>query len=248
MLLNPVANHVVLTVSKAYSTYAKSNIQMADVILYLVNRDSLDSILNYTVSNLIGSINQKELTNIRPKIFPDFHRDFDVDIEGEILDIFDKHESLLQGNEIISNINYEFRNDLILLLAKWSSVAQWTCWDARLFLYVEPFLNKKVINIEDFLKPKIWENFHNQISILDQRFFTESIVMDWMDRREKLGETMEPSEDPKILPTMNSHNELSKLLFNFIIKISYPELDLMIGRDFLDSELWYLGKNNIGSY
>ena len=116
---------------------------MADVILYLVNRDSLDSILNYTVSNLIESINEKELTLIRPKIFPDFHRDFDVDIEGEILDIFDKNESLLEGNEIISNINYEFRNDLILLLAKWSSVAQWTCWDARLFLYVEPFLEKK---------------------------------------------------------------------------------------------------------
>ena len=83
---------------------------------------------------------------------------------------------------------------------------------------------------------------------MDQRFFSESIVMDWMDRREKLGETMEPSEDPKILPTMNSHNELSKLLFNFIIKTSYPDLDLMIGRDYLDSELWHLGKNNIGSY
>jgi hypothetical protein len=221
---------------------------MADVILYLVNRDSLDSILNYTVSNLIESINKKELTIIRPKKFPDFHRDFNVDIEGEILDIFDKNESLLEGKEIISNINYEFRNDLILLLAKWSSVAQWTCWDARLFLYVEPFLEKKVTNVEDFLKPKIWKNFYNQISILDQRFFSESIVMDWMERREKLGETMEPSEDPKILPTMNSHNELSKLLFNFIIKTSYSELDLMIGRDYLDSELWYLDKKNIGSY
>jgi len=221
---------------------------MADVILYLVNRDSLKSILNYTVSNLINSINEKELNFIRPKIFPDFHRDFDVDIEGEILDIFDKNESLLEGEEIISNINYEFRNDLILLLAKWSSVAQWTCWDARLFLYVEPFLEKNVINVEDFLKPKIWKNFYNKISTLDQRFFSESIVMDWMHRREKLGETMEPSEDPKILPTMNSHNELSKLLFNFIIKTSYPELDLMIGRDYLDSELWHLGKNNIGSY
>ena len=149
-------------------------------------------------------INKKELTIIRPNFFPDFHRDFDVDIEGEILDIFDKNASLLEGKEIISDINYEFKNDLILLLAKWSSVAQWTCWDARLFLYVEPFLEEKVINVGNFLEPKIWKNFYNQIYILDQRSFTESIVMDWMGRREKLGETMEPSEDPKILPTMNS--------------------------------------------
>ena len=221
---------------------------MADVILYLVNRDSLHSILNYTVSNLIDLINKKELTIIRPNFIPDFHRDFDVDIEGEILDIFDKNASLLEGEEIISDINYEFKNDLILLLAKWASVAQWTCWDARLFLYVEPFLEEKVINVDNFLEPKIWKNFYNRISIFDQRSFTESIVMDWMGRREKLGETMEPSEDPKILPTMNSHNELSKLLFNFIIKTSLPELDLMIGRDYLDSELWYLGKNKIGNF
>ena len=121
-------------------------------------------------------------------------------------------------------------------------------WPQKVLFRSEPFLEEKVINVDNFLEPKIWKSFYNQISIFDQRSFTESIVMDWMDRREKLGETMEPSEDPKILPTMNSHNELSKLLFNFIIKTSLPELDLMIGRDYLDSELWYLGKNKIGNF
>ena len=86
------------------------------------------------------------------------------------------------------------------------------------------------------------------MSIFDQRSFTESVVLDWMNRREKLGESMEPSEDPKILPTMNSHNELSKLLFNFIKKSSHPELELMIGRDYLDSESWYLGRNKISNF
>jgi hypothetical protein len=171
-----------------------------------------------------------------------------VDIEGDILDIFDKNENLLVTNDKISDITIELKNDLILLLAKWSSVAKWSCWDARLFLYIEPFLDKKVMNIDDFLEPDIWKNFHNNISKLDQRSFTESIVIDWMTRREELGETMEPSEDPKIIPTMNSHNELSKSLFSFITKNSHTELDLMIGRDYLKSELWYLGEVKIESF
>ena len=113
---------------------------------------------------------------------------------------------------------------------------------------MEPFLEKDIISVDEFLEPKIWHIFQHQLSKLDQRFFTESIVLDWMSRREKLGETMEPSEDPKILPTMNSHNESSQLLFNFIKKTSQPELDLMIGRDYLNSELWHLGKEKISSY
>ena len=236
------------TLSKAYSTYAKRNIQMADVILYLVNRKSFSLILNYTVSHLIDLLNKKELSIIRPQIDSEFHRDFDVDIEGDILEIFDKSEDSIDTTKKISDINSEFKNDLILLLAKWSSVAQWSCWDARLFLYVEPFLEKDIISVDEFLEPKIWHIFQHQLSKLDQRFFTESIVLDWMSRREKLGETMEPSEDPKILPTMNSHNESSQLLFNFIKKTSQPELDLMIGRDYLNSELWHLGKDKISSY
>lgn len=246
--MNPVANYITSTVSKAYSTYAKRYIQMADVILYLVNRKSFSSMLNFTVSEIINQIENKQFSTKRPEMIYDFYRDFDVDIEGEILDLFDKNESNLEINNKISNLNSDSKNDLILLLAKWSSVAQWSCWDARLFLYLEPYLEKNVKNVDEFLEPELWHNFHHQMSIFDQRSFTESVVLDWMNRREKLGESMEPSEDPKILPTMNSHNELSKLLFNFIKKSSHPELELMIGRDYLDSESWYLGRNKISNF
>ena len=56
-----------------------------------------------------------------------------------------------------------------------------------------------------------------------------------------MGETMEPSEDPMILPTMNSHRTLSESLFLFIQEYRNQGLQLLIGREFLDSEKWNLG-------
>ena len=137
---------------------------MADVILYLVDRESFNYISNHTVSDLINLLNNKELSVIRPESFLDFHRDFDVDIEGDILDIFDKNENLLVTNDKISDITIELKNDLILLLAKWSSVAKWSCWDARLFLYIEPFLDKKVMNIDEMIYTALVKRYESQIA------------------------------------------------------------------------------------
>jgi len=177
-----------------------------------------------------------------------FHRDFDVDIEGEILEIFDRVENSNNYQGTLIDYPSELKYDLLLLFAKWCSIAQWRCWDARLFLYVEPYLRDKVHSTEDFLKPPIWIQFQDTISKLDQVSFTESVVLDWMNRRQKLGETMEPSEDPKILPTMGSHSDLSGSLFNFITHSSQQDIELLIGREYLDSECWYLGNDNLGKY
>ena len=65
--------------------------------------------------------------------------------------------------------------------------------------------------------------------------------MDWMSRREEMGETMEPSEDPMILPTMESHRTLSESLFNIMESHRRSEMELMVGREFLDAGRWMLG-------
>ncbi len=60
-----------------------------------------------------------------------------------------------------------------------------------------------------------------------------------------MGETMEPSEDPMILPTMNSHRSLSESLFLFIQEYRKQDLHLLVGKEYLDSGEWNLGGSPI---
>jgi len=41
---------------------------------------------------------------------------------------------------------------------------------------------------------------------------------------------------------------LSGSLFNFITHSSQQDIELLIGREYLDSECWYLGNDNLGKY
>ena len=82
---------------------------------------------------------QASLRGSRPEADPRFHRDFDVDLEGEVLELIDDSEGLGEGNSLAEEES-DSAMELSLLLARWCSTAQWTCWDARLFLYLEPFI------------------------------------------------------------------------------------------------------------
>ena len=135
--------------------------------------------------------------------------------------------------------------ELRLLLSKWCSSAQWRCWDARLFLYVEPMLDGPVEDSDDFLVPGVWDQFSEALSRTDRASYSESVVLDWMSRREEMGETMEPSEDPMILTTMESHRTLSESLFNIMESHRRSEMELMAGREFLEAGRWMLGKTEI---
>ena len=61
-----------------------------------------------------------------------------------------------------------------------------------------------------------------------------------MQRREQLGDTLNPDEDPRILPTMESHKSLTESLFDFMELYQEAGLNLLIGQDYLDPEEWIL--------
>ena len=84
----------------------------------------------------------------------------------------------------------------------------------------------------------------SSLSKTDKKSYSESVVLDWMSRREELGETMEPSEDPRILPTMSSHSNSSELLHIFLDSFDSKNISLLIGREYLEYESWSLN----GSY
>lgn len=213
---------------------------MVDVILHLVDRGLLDEIMSMTVGEISSGMEESSLRNSRPGADPRFHRDFDVDLEGEVLELIDASSDLGRA-EKLSHATSDASMELRLLLAKWCSSAQWRCWDARLFLYVEPILDGPVSDSDDFLLPGVWDHFSEALSRSDRSSYSESVVLDWMSRREDMGETMEPSEDPMILPTMESHRTLSESLFNIMESHRRSEMELMAGREFLDAGRWMLG-------
>ena len=217
---------------------------MVDVMLHLVDRGLLDEIMSMTVGDISSGMEGSSLRNFRPEADPRFHRDFDVDLEGEVLELIDASADLGR-NEKLPHVASDASMELGLLLAKWCSSAQWRCWEARLFLYVEPILDGPVSDSDDFLLPGVWEQFSEALSRTDRSSYSESVVLDWMSRREEMGETMEPSEDPMILPTMESHRTLSESLFRIMESLRRSEMELMTGREFLEAGRWMLGSSTL---
>ena len=213
---------------------------MADVILHLADRTSFNQFLEMPVREISSGMESGSLRESRPEPDQRFHRDFDVDLEGEILELFDGSEPL-RSDATLVEIASDSAMELGVLLAKWCSSAQWRCWDARLFLYVEPMLGREVSSSEEFLSPETWDQFADALSRTDRSSFSESVVLDWMSRREGMGETMEPSEDPRILPTMESHRSLSESLFWIIDQSRKSDSQLLVGREFLEPGLWSMG-------
>jgi len=214
---------------------------MVDVMLHLVDRGMLDEIMSMTVGDISSAMEGSSLRSSRPEADPRFHRDFDVDLEGEVLELIDGSADI-GGVEQLSQATDDASMELRLLLAKWCSSAQWRCWEARLFLYVEPMLEGPVADSDDFLLPGVWDQFSEALSSTDRSSYSESVVLDWMSRREDMGETMEPAEDPMILPTMESHRTLSESLFNVMESLRRSEMELMAGREFLEAGRWMLGR------
>ena len=121
--------------------------------------------------------------------------------------------------------------ELALVLAHWCSVGEWRCWDARLYLYIEPLLGREV-SVEEFLRPQMWGEFSDALAKTDRLSYSESVVLDWMSRRQDLGETMEPSEDPRILPTMEAHRTASVSLHNFLEGARREGMSLLVGQEY----------------
>ena len=219
---------------------------MADVILNLVNHSNFEKLVSMSLKELFQKVEDGSLRDYRPELDNRFHREFDVDLEGDILEWSDNNSDLIMSKTILSqSIKDSNIAELTILMAKWCSFSEWRCWDARLFLYVEPMLEYNISNTTDFLKFSLWEDFVSALSKTDKKSYSESVVLDWMNRREKLGETMEPSEDPRILPTMSSHSSASELLHIFLNNLDSKNISLLIGREYLEYELWSLNGDSL---
>jgi len=213
---------------------------MADVILQLVDKNSLRNLHSMPLGELLDGMGSQSLRGTRPPADPRFHRPFDVDLEGDILEWFDNNGEI-DRSEILSNQNLDEHSssELALNLAHWCTLGEWRCREARLFLYVEPMLDRN-ISATEFLSYTMWSELSDSLATSDRVSYSESVVLDWMSRRQELGETMEPSEDPIILPTMEAHRSSSDSLFSFLERHREEGHSILIGREYLDPPIWTL--------
>ena len=219
---------------------------MVDVILLLVDREGFDSLCSKPLGELLEGMEGRALRALRPEPDARFHRGFDADIEGDVMEWSDAKGNLDPSKSLAEQgLDSESSCELALALARWCSFGEWSCWDARLFLYIEPLLGRNLSG-EEFLQQQVWSEFSESLSRIDRISYSESVVLDWMARRQGFGETMEPSEDPRILPTMESHRSASESLFDFIYRARSEGLPILIGREFLEPELWNLDSQSLG--
>lgn len=200
---------------------------MVDVILRLVDSRALERLRSLSVDQLVLAFESGRLGDERPAGDPRFHRGFGVDIEGDFLEWADASKGELDASAS-------------LILCDWASVAEWRCWDGRLFLYVEPMLDEKFEDVEAFGSAEVWHRLAAALASSDRESYSESVILDWMERRQELGETLNPDEDPRILPTMESHRTLTASLYDFIELSRDSGLSLLIGREYLDADNWVL--------
>jgi len=187
----------------------------------------------------------RALRALRPEPDARFHRGFDADIEGDVMEWSDAKGNLDPSKSLAEQgLDSESSCELALALARWCSLGEWSCWDARLFLYLEPLLGRNLSG-EEFLQQQVWSEFSDSLFRTDRTSYSESVVLDWMSRRQNLGETMEPSEDPRILPTMESHRSASESLFDFLSRARSEDLSMLIGRELLEPWLWSLDSQSL---
>ena len=65
-----------------------------------------------------------------------------------------------------------------------------------------------------------------------------------MNRRKEMGETLDESKDPRIIPTFQAHDRNSRTLHHAVNISGYVQI---LGREHLDAQLWGHGKWNLGN-
>ena len=90
---------------------------MVDVILHLVDRGLLDELMAMRVDEISSAMEATSLRVSRPEADPRFHRDFDVDLEGEVLESIDDSDGLGEGSSLAEEES-DSAMELSLLLAR----------------------------------------------------------------------------------------------------------------------------------
>ena len=220
-----------------------------DLVARLVDAAVFRGLCGVPGTQLAAGISTGDFRNRRPDEIPSLERAFDIDAEAEFLDWFDAQSvdwTEVGFLEDLSHINKESAAEGLRHLSELVSPGSFRCWEGRAMLYLDVLLSRTIGDIEDLYSDSTWMDALASISHSEPSEFAESVVMSWMAQREDLGETLDPKQDARILPTMEAHQTTADILHRTLQTAQLPELFLMVGRDWSDASHWGQGEWNLG--
>tara|TARA_Y100001980_G_C14529756_1_gene305582 strand:+ start:561 stop:1259 length:699 start_codon:yes stop_codon:yes gene_type:complete len=207
--------------------------------LHLVDGQALTSILEMDWSEFVEGMENSSLRYVRPPIDEKLSRDFDIDCEAEFLDLSDH----IVGSGSVKFVLHEnHAYDALLKLVEWVSIGHWEAWEGRCFLYLENAVGREFENVEDMYDSELWNEIRTNLGRMSESEYAEKVCADWMQRRKDMGETLEQSEDPRIIPTFEAHDRNSRLLHHAVNTQGYVQI---LGREHLEAKMWGHGDWNL---
>ena len=214
------------------------NLMGIETIVLLVNKKSLEEILNREWNQVYQMMENAKLRHLRPAKLPRLNRAFDIDCEAEILDWM---ETIGAKEGSVKEVLLEIDDgeEGLLQFMQFASPGNWECWEARSYLYLDVALDREIKDRNDLYSMTTWEDVIEKLSNLPEEEFAEKVCINWMDRRKLLGETLDEKEDPKIIPTYEAHARNSKLLVHAITQWQNEDENIgIVGREHLEAGQW----------
>ena len=220
-----------------------------DMIGLLVHTPTLHHLLSLSWGELKTSMERATLRDRRPVQDPKLTTAFAIDAEANLLDWMDEQTVDEQEGVARALSSHAEGADGLLHLMEWASPGRWEVWEGRAFLYLETATGGEAEDIDDLYTAATWAEAMERLRGVSQDEFVERVVMDWMERRKALGETLDEAMDPKIVPTFEAHSRAAKALVHTVNRaVSEAELELIVGREHLDATKWGHGEWNLSTF
>ncbi|MGB2373414.1 MAG: hypothetical protein ACPIA6_06935 [Poseidonia sp.] len=220
-----------------------------EMIGLLVHKPTLLHLLSLSWGELKSGMEQATLRDIRPVQDTALKTQFAIDAEAELLDWMDEQTVNVETHAGSVLANLEGGEDGLLSLMHWASPGRWEVWEGRAFLYIENAIGAEAEDIHELYTESTWSTVLSRLEGLSEDEFAQRVVMDWMDRRKALGETLDEALDPKIVPTFEAHTRASKALVHTVNRAANEDdLVLVVGREHLEAAKWGHGDWNLTTF